>query len=336
MVDAMGGDHAPAAVVEGAVQAARELPSVEVALCGQRAIVEPEVSRHDVASLALHVIDAPDVVSMDDSPVEALRRKKKSSLHVGAGLVRDGKAHGLVSAGNTGAVMTIYKVLVGTLPEVDRPALAACVPTARGTTVLLDVGANVSVRPSHLQQFAVMGHFYSQLVLGVASPRVGILSVGEEEGKGNELTREVYDVLKASSLNFVGNVEGRDIFNGNADVIVTDGFTGNVALKVSESVVEAIAVTLEKGAREAMAAGPEAAAEAKAALAAFGRTMKKFDYAEHGGAPLLGVRGSCIVCHGRSSAKAIKNGIRVAAEYATNQVGARIEAELLAMKALKA
>jgi glycerol-3-phosphate acyltransferase PlsX len=328
VVDAMGGDHAPSAIVEGAVQAARELQGLEVILAGPEAVVAAEVARHDVASLPLRVVDAPDVVAMDDSPVEALRRKKKSALHVGAGMVKEGLAAGLISAGNTGAVMAIYKVVVGTLPEVDRPALAACVPTPKGTTVLLDVGANVSVRGSHLQQFAVMGHFYSQLVLGVAAPRVGILSVGEEEGKGSDLTREVYDALKGGQLNFVGNVEGRDIFNGNADVIVTDGFTGNVALKVSESVVEAVTGALAK---EAAAAGEPG----KALMGLFAKAMRKFDYAEYGGAPMLGAKGCCIVCHGRSGSRAIKNGIRAALEFAKGKAGERIEQELLRMKAGK-
>lgn len=323
----MGGDHAPALVVDGAVQAAREIHGLHVILSGPRAVVEAELSRHDLAGLSLEVLDAPDVVAMDEAPVDALRRKKKSSIHLGAALVKAGQARGLVSAGNTGAVMAIYKVLVGTLPEVDRPALAACVPTPTGTAVLLDVGANVTVRPSHLRQFAVMGHFYSLLVLGVANPRVGILSVGEEEGKGNELVREVSEVLRASALNFVGNVEGRDIFNGSVDVIVTDGFTGNVALKVSESVVEAITRTLK---HEVAASGDPAAA---GLMELFGRAMKKFDYAEHGGAPLLGVKGACIVCHGRSGARAIKNAIRVAHEYAHNEVGARIESELVTLRA---
>ena len=315
----MGGDNAPAAVVEGAIEAARTLEDLRVVLAGPEAEVRRELERHDASGLPVEVCDAPDTIGMDDSPVEALRRKKKSALHVGAGLIREGEAQGLVSAGNTGAVMAVYKVIVGTLAHVERPALAACAPTPQGATVLLDVGANVSVRSSHLQQFAVMGHFYSQLVLGVESPRVGVLSVGEEESKGSGLTKEVFELLRGSTLNFVGNVEGGDVFSGDVDVVVTDGFTGNVALKVSEAAVEALVHAFRA------AAQPEEAAALKAVL---GRTMKKFDYAEYGGAPLLGVRGACIVCHGRSDARAVKNGIRAALEFAANRVDHRIDEEL--------
>src|SRR5213080_491563 len=236
-VDAMGGDHGPAVVVEGAVAAVREF-GASVILVGDRAAIEREIARLHIGSLALEIRHASQVVGMAESPSQALRRKRDSSLRVAAELVKDGKASGFISAGNTGAAMAISMFVIGVLAGVDRPAIAAVLPNLRKFTILLDAGANVDPKPWHLLQFAVMGHVYARDILGLDSPRVGLLSVGEEEGKGNELTKETYDLLKDSSLNFLGNVEGRDIYNGRCDVVVTDGFTGNVALKISESLAE--------------------------------------------------------------------------------------------------
>jgi glycerol-3-phosphate acyltransferase PlsX len=261
---------------------------------------------------------------MDEKPTVALRKKKDSSARVAADLVHDGTAVGLVSAGNTGAVMAICKMVIGVVPGVDRPALATVLPSLKGHAVLLDVGANVSCKPHHLVQFAVMGHLFSRKIVGVANPRVGLMSVGEEESKGTDLTKVVHKALKELQLNFIGNVEGRDIYNGRADVIVCDGFTGNVALKTSEGLIEAVLKLL----RDELSSNLQAKLGALLSQQSFKRLKKRLDYSEYGGAPLLGLKGVSIICHGRSSSNAIKNAIRVAKEFAENQVNAKLEAEL--------
>lgn len=327
-VDAMGGDHGPPVVVEGAVTAQRDL-GVALILVGDQAVLESEIARLGATSLGLEIRHASQVVSMAESPSQALRRKRDSSLRVAAELVRDGHASAFVSAGNTGAAMAIAMFTMGVLRGVDRPAIAAVLPNLRGYTVLLDVGANVSPKPWHLFQFAVMGHVYARDILGIDRPRVGLLSVGEEEGKGNELTREAYDELKESSLNFAGNVEGRDIYNGACDVVVTDGFTGNVALKISESLVEMLGNMIN----EELTRDIRSRVGAALAMPAFARFRKRVDYTEMGGAPLLGIEGAAIICHGASPAKAIRNGVRVAAEWAkaglNQHIRAALEVELM-------
>jgi glycerol-3-phosphate acyltransferase PlsX len=266
---------------------------------------------------------------MDEKPVEAVRAKRDSSMRVGIRLVREGRAAGFVSAGNTGAAMAAAILTLRTLPGVDRPALAAIFPTAAGTPCLmLDVGANVDCKPMHLEQFAVMGEIYYRTIFGVARPRVGILSVGEEENKGNELTLEAHRLIRQLPLNFLGNVEGRDLYNGNVDVIVCDGFIGNVALKVSEGLVLTIRTML----RESLQATLTRQIGALLTRRAFDDFKHRLDYSEYGGAPLLGVRGVCIVAHGSSSAKAMKNAIRVAAETAQGGINAIIEQEIAATK----
>jgi glycerol-3-phosphate acyltransferase PlsX len=267
---------------------------------------------------------------MGEAPSQALRRKRDSSLRVAAELVRDGECNALVTAGNTGAAMAIGMFVLGVLPGVDRPAIAAALPNLSGYTVLLDAGANVDPKPRHLYQFAVMGHVYSRDIIGKAHPRVGLLSVGEEEGKGNELTKEAFEELRGSSLNFVGNVEGRDVYNGRCDVVVTDGFTGNVCLKISESLAEMLTATM----REEL--GRDLLSHVGAALSrrAFERMKRRVDYTEMGGAPLLGISGASIVCHGASPVKAIRNGIRVAAEWVRNDVNEHIKTALEAEAAL--
>ncbi|OLC15556.1 MAG: phosphate--acyl-ACP acyltransferase [Candidatus Rokubacteria bacterium 13_1_40CM_69_27] len=322
-VDAMGGDYGPAVVVEGAVAAAREF-GASVILVGDRAAIEREVTRLTAESLAIEIRHASQVVGMGESPSQALRRKRDSSLRVAAQLVKDGEASAFVSAGNTGAAMAIAMFVIGVLAGVDRPAIAAVLPNRRRFTVLLDVGANVDPKPWHLLQFAVMGHVYARDILGCDNPRVGLLSVGEEEGKGNELTKEAYDQLKDSSLNFVGNVEGRDIYNGRCDVVVTDGFTGNVALKISESLAE----TLGDMIKEELTRDVRSKLGATLALPAFARFKRRVDYTELGGAPLLGIDGAAIICHGASPVKAIKNAVRVAGEWATAGVNEHIRAAL--------
>ena len=322
-VDAMGGDYGPAVVVEGAVAASREF-GTPVMLVGDRASIEREVARLAAQELGVEIHHASQVVGMAESPSQALRRKRDSSLRVAAQLVRDGKAAAFVSAGNTGAAMAIAMFVIGVLPGVDRPAIAAVVPNQRRFTILLDAGANTDPKPSHLLQFAVMGHVYARDILGFDNPRVGLLSVGEEEGKGNELTKEAYELLKGSSLNFIGNVEGRDIYNGHCDVVVTDGFTGNVALKISESLVE----TLGSMIKEELMRDFRSRLGAALAQAAFQRFRRRVDYTEMGGAPLLGIDGAAIICHGSSPVKAIKNAVRIAGEWARAGVNEHIKAAL--------
>jgi glycerol-3-phosphate acyltransferase PlsX len=329
-VDAMGGDNAPRPEVEGSVLAAREL-GVRVMLVGQPQMVRAELAKHAAPNLPIEIIPASEVITMQDHPVQAFRRKKDSSVHVAARLVREAKADGLVSAGNTGAVMTVARFLLGTLESVDRVALAAPFPNAKGgVSVLLDVGANVDSKPEHLVQFAVMGEIYYRATFGNRRPRVGLLSVGEEEIKGNELTREVYTRLKKSAVHFVGNVEGGDLFSGNVDVIVSDGFVGNIALKICEGLAVQIFGLLKKSIQSSLAS-QVGFLFSRGALKGLRKTI---DYTEYGGAPLLGVRGVCVIAHGRSNAKAVKNAIRVAAGLARAQINEKIEQELSAASVL--
>jgi glycerol-3-phosphate acyltransferase PlsX len=323
-LDAMGGDEAPRTEVEGAILAAREL-GVRVLLVGQQETVKHELTRHSLRGLAIEVVHASEVITMTESPVMAFRKKKDSSVHVAARLVKNGEADGLVSAGNTGAVMATAHFILGTLPSVDRPALAAPFPTSRGgVSVMLDVGANVDSKAVHLEQFAIMGEIYYRVLFGTRRPKVGLLSIGEEEMKGNELTREAHNRMKHMPLNFVGNVEGRHVFAGEADVIVCDGFIGNVALKISEGLVEHMGATLKEALNSTLASQVGYVFARKA----FANFKKKLDYSEYGGAPLLGVRGVTIIGHGRSNANAIKNAIRVAAELARAKLNEKIEQEL--------
>jgi glycerol-3-phosphate acyltransferase PlsX len=331
-IDAMGGDHAPRAEVEGAILAAREL-DVRIVLVGAENVVRQELDRHKLRGLPIEIVNATEVITMTDSPSQAFRRKKDSSMHVAARLVRDGKADALVSAGNTGAVMTVARFVLGTLPSVDRPALAAAFPNMKEKiSVILDVGANVDSKPAQIEQFAVMGEIYYRAIWGVKKPRVALLSIGEEEMKGNDLTREAANLLKRTSLNFVGNVEGRDVFRGNVDVIVCDGFIGNVALKISEGLVEHIGVMLKRAIKSSLTSQIGYALSKRA----FDDFRKRTDSSETGGAPLLGVRGITIIGHGRSNPNAIKNAIRVAAELFRARVNEKIEQELSAATALAA
>ncbi|HTV57881.1 MAG TPA: phosphate acyltransferase PlsX [Verrucomicrobiae bacterium] len=325
-LDAMGGDHAPRAEVEGAVLAAREY-GTRILLVGVEGPIKAELNRHRLRGLSIEIVPASEVITMNDSPSHAFRRKKESSLHVASRLVRDAKADGLVSAGNTGAVMTVARFVIGTLPSVDRPALAAAFPNMKEkVTVILDVGANVDSKPVHIEQFAVMGEIYYRALWGVKRPRVALLSIGEEEMKGNELTREAAALLKQTSLNFVGNVEGRDVFRGDVDVIVCDGFIGNIALKISEGLVEHVGGMLKKAIKSSLTSQLGYALSKRA----FDSFRKRTDYSEYGGAPLLGVRGITIIGHGRSNPNAVKNAIRVANELCRLRVNEKIEQELSA------
>jgi phosphate acyltransferase len=315
-LDAMGGDSGPEVNVEGAVMAAREF-GTSVILVGLEEEVRRHLSLHDVQGLPLTVCHAPEVVEMGESPLAALRRKKHSSIRVALELLKRGEAEAFVSAGNTGAVMATSLVVLGPLPGVERPAIAVVVPTLTGQAVLLDAGANVDCKARHLVQFAIMGNVYAREVLGVPRPRVGLLSIGEEEIKGNELTREAFKELEdEASLNFIGNVEGRDVFNGSSDVIVCDGFTGNVALKISEGLADTMLHLL----REELRKDLRSRAGSLLLMPAFRRFKRRIDSSEFGGAPLLGVNEVCLISHGRSTAKAIKNAIRAARECVANKV----------------
>src|SRR5215831_11017378 len=324
-VDAMGADHAPKPEVEGAIRAAKTL-GLKVILVGREDVIRRELAQHpDADSLPIDVAHASEQVTMEDAAAKAMRAKRDSSMRVAARLVRDKVADGFVSAGNTGACMAIAKTVQGVVPGVDRPALSGLFPTLKGTpVVVVDVGANVDCTPRMLAQFAVMGEIYSRVVLHLRSPRVGLLSIGEEEQKGNELTRGATPLLKNLPINFIGNVEGRDLYTGKADVIICDGFIGNVALKVSEGLVDLFKGMLQES-LEATITRKIGYVLSKAAYTDF---KKRIDYSEYGGAPLLGVKGVCIVCHGRSNANAIRNAIRVAAEFSRAHLNHLIEQQL--------
>ena len=324
-LDAMGSDQAPGPEVRGAILACSLLP-VRVHLIGPQERVRPLLDQQlGGRRLPIEIVHASEWISMEDKAAAAVRSKRDSSMRVGLKLVREKKAAGFITAGNTGAAMATAKMVLGTLHGVDRPALAAVLPTATGSPcVLLDVGANVDCKPQNLEQFAVMGAMYARSVLKIANPRVGLLSIGEEEGKGNELTRETFPLLRSLAINFIGNVEGRDLFNGHVDVIVCDGFIGNVALKTSEGLGKLVSASLRQSLMSTLASKLGGLLSRKA-LGAF---KKRLDPSEYGGAPLLGVRGVCIVGHGSSNERAIMNGIRVAAEFAQGDVNAHIEQEL--------
>jgi glycerol-3-phosphate acyltransferase PlsX len=325
-VDAMGGDFAPQHVVDGGLAAARHF-DLGVALVGPVATLEAELARHpDVEPARVRLIDAPDVVRMEESPAAALRRKPGASINIAAAAVARGEAVALVSAGHTGATVMAAYTAFGMLPGVDRPALAATIPTRGRPAVLLDVGASVECRPQHLLQFGIMGSLFARVTFGVEAPRVGLLSIGEEETKGNELTREAHRLLRASPLAFIGNVEAHHLYSGLADVIVCDGFTGNVVLKTSEGLVEMIEGLLgeELSSTLTMRMG------SLLARRALRRFRRRVDYSEYGGAALLGVAGLTIVGHGQSSAKAVRNAVAMAYRFASSRFIERIEEHIAA------
>ncbi len=307
----MGGDLAPAAVVAGAVNAVRR-QAAQVALVGPQERIRAELSDAGGADLGIAIVDAPEFVGMDEAPLSALRRKPRASVRVAAALVASGEASAMFSAGHTGATFLAARSAFGMLNAIERPALAVTIPTRTGPAILLDAGANLDCRPEHLLQFAVLGSAYARAVLGIARPNVGLLSVGEEPGKGNDLIREAHALLASARLTFIGNLEAREFFTGRADVIVCDGFTGNIALKVGEGMVDAA----ENMLREEL--GAELVSQIGSLLTrrAFTRLKQRVDYAEKGGAPLLGLNGLALVGHGRSSPQAIENGIAMAARLA--------------------
>ncbi|MBI2104946.1 MAG: phosphate acyltransferase PlsX [Candidatus Omnitrophica bacterium] len=314
-LDAMGGDTAPESAVAGAIRAARELP-VELVLVGQQEAVEKSLASYPQRPPNLSIVHAPEVIGMDESPVASIRKKRDSSINVGLELLKDKQVDAFVSAGNTGAVMSAGMLLVGLLPGIERPGIAILLPGVKGDTLLIDVGANIGPKPLHLLQYALMGEAYVRCVLGKARPTVGLLNVGEEESKGTEFMKETYGLLEGSGVNFVGNVEGHDIFTGEFDIIVCDGFAGNVALKTAESLAHAINQLLKRS----LAMSPITRLGAWLARDAFVQLRKEVDYAEHGGAPLLGIDGVAIIAHGASGGKAIKNAIRVAYESVRHEL----------------
>src|SRR3990170_3461039 len=325
-VDAMGGDYAPSVVVEGAVWAAKEF-DIHIILVGDKAMVEDELAKHNWQGLPISVIHASQVVGMDESPGQAIRRKKDSSIKVCFDLVKSGEASAAVSAGNSGAAMAAGIFVLRNLQGVERPAIAVIMPTKKEPVIVLDAGGNVDCKPIHLVQFAVMGSVYAKYILKKNNPKIGVLSNGEEEGKGNDLTRETNEILKDSSLNYLnylGYVEGRDIFSGDVDVVVCDGFVGNVVLKVTEGVAEALTSMLKKE----ILSSPLAKIGYLLAKGALLKVKKKVDYSEYGGAPLLGIDGIGIISHGASDAKAIKNAIKVAVESTKNKLNRHLLEEL--------
>ncbi len=317
-VDAMGGDHAPAAIVRGAAAAAGE--DLAVVLVGDGARIERELAQLGGPHERIRVEHTDEAVGMAEPATTPIRRKPRSSVRRAAELVAAGEAEAMVSAGNTGAAVISARMAIGALEGVDRPALAVVFPSRSGRTVMLDVGANVDCKPSHLRQFAVMGHFYARELLGTAEPRVGLLSIGEEEGKGTEVTREVASVLRTTGLNFVGNVEGHDVFSGGADVVVCDGFVGNAVLKSAEALAELIA----EMSREELARSWRARLGLALARPAIEALQRRTDYEELGAVPLLGVRGGCFIAHGRSSSRAVASSIRTAAGFTAARLPAKI------------
>lgn len=322
-LDAMGGDNAPQVEIKGAVQAAREF-NIPIVLVGKEEILKAELEKIGKDNLPITIKHASEVVGMQESPSTVVRKKKDSSLRVAFDLVKNGEADAVVSAGNSGAAMATAMFVLKKLGGVDRPAIATVIPTLAGESVVLDVGANVDCKPAHLVQFAIMGEVYARHVLGIVEPRVGLLSNGEEEEKGNELTREAHKILKSSSVKYVGYIEGRDIYSGKVDVVTCDGFVGNIFLKTSEGLAEAIGKML----REELEKSFLSKVGYLLAKKSFKRFKKKVDYSEYGGAPLLGINGAGFICHGGSSAKAIKNAIRFAAAFVRNEFNDHLLEEL--------
>lgn len=328
----MGGDRGPEEMVSGAILAVRDsAPDLEITLLGDEKRLRDIMAAQRVSSSRIHLVHASQVVAMDESPFDAIRKKKDSSIVRAFALHKEGRADAVVSAGNSGATLAAGIKLLGRLDNISRPGIAGIYPTLKGPLVMMDVGANVDCRPLHLFQFAIMAAAFSQVLYATSRPRVGLLSIGEEGGKGNILVKKTHELLQQSSLNYIGNVEGRDTFQGEVDVIVCDGFVGNVCLKLSEGLAEAVLGML----RDEISKSMKAKLGYLLARDAFSSFKKRVDYAEYGGAPLLGLKGNGIVCHGRSSALAIKNAIRVAAEMARNRVNDRILELLSADQALQ-
>jgi glycerol-3-phosphate acyltransferase PlsX len=328
-LDAMGGDHAPDEVVRGGLEAVLDL-GIEVALVGEKEAIKSLIGDKAVPP-GLTVHHCTESIRMDETPLKALRMKKDASIRVAFELVKIGEADAVVSAGNSGAMLAAAVLTLGRLPGVDRPAIAGLFPVEKGTVILIDVGANVDCRPMHLLQFAAMAQAFAVSCMGMVSPKVGLLSIGEEKGKGNDQVRQAHELLGRSPLNFVGNIEGRDLLKGDVQIVVCDGFVGNVTLKLMEGMVEMMGAMLV-GELSGSLAGKASLLLGRARLK---RLKTRLDYAEYGGAPLLGVNGVGMVCHGGSSARAIKNAIGLAARYVENRVLDKMAAQLGALKAVE-
>lgn len=323
VMDAMGSDRAPVVEIEGAVQAVEEF-GYDLILVGDEVRIKEELAKYGEVSSKISVMHAPEKIEMHEPAAISVRRKRRSSIVVGLELLKRDEADAFLSAGNTGAVVCAATLFLRLLPGIERPGIAIVIPTLAGTSVIIDVGANIDPKPIHVLQYGIMADAYSRYILHKSDPKVGLLNVGEEESKGTEFIKEAHTLLSESKLNFIGNVEGRDIYAGSADIVLCDGFVGNVILKVSESIVDTIVRLLKKEIRANIIATLGAAL----ASSAFNELKKKMDYSEYGGAPLLGVDGRCIICHGSSSPKAIKNAIKVAAEFKTQDVNKHIVEEL--------
>ncbi len=322
-VDAMGGDDAPQSVVAGALMASREY-GLSVVLVGQEEAIQKQLSEHEYDEALVEVRHAPEVIGMEEDPARSFRRKRQSSIMGALELVKYREAQAVVSAGNTGASLAGATFILRTLKGIDRPAIAAILPTMVGHSTILDVGANVDCRPTQLQQFGIMGSVYAKYIFDKPSPTVGLLSIGEEDSKGNEATKEAFQLLKNSSINFIGNIEGREVYRGYADVIVCDGFAGNIAIKISESVAELFDWAMESAFNGSWYRRIGFSMW-KPELKRIGRIM---DYTEYGGAPLLGVNGTCIIAHGRSSPKAIKSAVHLAQQFVVNKIDEHIQEDL--------
>lgn len=318
-LDAMGSDNSPSVEIEGAMLAAREFKH-EIILVGQKDAIEKELEKHGPVPQNISIHHAPEVIGMHEQPVLSVRRKKQSSIVVLANLAKEKKVDAIVSAGNTGATVCAATLKCRLLPGIERAGIGVIIPTLKSTALMIDAGANVDAKPKHLLQYAIMGSAYLEYIFNKKSPKVGLLNIGEEESKGTGPLKEAYGLLELSGLNFIGNIEGRDLFKGDCDVIVCDGLVGNVALKVSESTIHAVVEMLKKAMKSSFLSRLSAVLGRRA----FSSLKKKMDYAEYGGAPLLGINGICIICHGSSNAKAIKNAIRVAGEEIIKNVNQHI------------
>ncbi|MEA3560237.1 MAG: phosphate acyltransferase PlsX [Candidatus Omnitrophota bacterium] len=323
VLDAMGGDNAPQVTVEGAVEAARDF-NFDIVLVGDRDIISAELKKHKTPAGKIIIVHASQVIGMAESALTAVRKKKDSSISVAVRILKEKKADGLVTAGNTGSAVAATTLNLGLLPGVKRPGIAIVLPTLKGMALLIDVGANIDPKPEHLLQYAIMGTVYSRYILKKANPKIGLLNIGEEASKGTELLKETYKMLDRSNLNFIGNIEGRDIFTGRSDCIVCDGFIGNVVLKVCESIAETMVAFFKRE------VGRSLLTKLGAGLCkpAFSALKKEVDYSECGGAPLLGVDGTCIIAHGGSNAKAIKNAIKVAGGFVDYRVNQHVVKEI--------
>lgn len=323
-LDAMGGDFAPAVTAEGALEAIYENDDIEIILVGDEPSISKKLSGKRYPSARLHIRHASQVVGMDEHTVAAIRKKKDSSIRRAVELVKNKEADAVVSAGHSGVAMAMALLMLGPSEGVTRPAIATIMPSLKGSFVLLDAGANADCDPENLYQFALMGDAYCKAMFELSEPRIALLSIGEEDTKGNILTKEAFKLLKDTPVKFIGNIEGKDIFSGDADAVVCDGFTGNIVLKTSEGLVDTIMKMLKKEISE-LTTGRIGYLLMKPALRNF---RKKTDYAEYGGAPLLGINGTCVISHGRSSAKAIKNAVKVASEFAKKKVHEKISYEI--------